>query len=165
MKPCSCSCHKQEGQYPPPCIECGHFRSGHPATPEQLAAAHRIEAVVSGQGERDLYGLGRPWKVSTVSYDGHAGVTTEEGLYVCSVPHKVAEQIVADHNARLAATDAGAAGDAVADAAREFVAALDDVSVFQGGPTQQQHDRQQAALRGLRAALATAEGATEVDGG
>lgn len=43
------------------------------------------------------------WRVSSTSYNGDTGIVTAAGLYVCTVPHEVAMQITADHNALLAA--------------------------------------------------------------
>lgn len=46
----------------------------------------------------DLYGIQKRWKMQPPTYQGDVGIVTEDGLYVCSVPHEVAEQIVRDHN-------------------------------------------------------------------
>jgi hypothetical protein len=51
----------------------------------------------------DLWGRDKPWKIHSTDYQGFTGVVTEDGLYVCNVPHNVAEQIVSDHNQQLAA--------------------------------------------------------------
>jgi hypothetical protein len=52
---------------------------------------------------RRLYApiLERPWVHRETDYNGNAGIATDEGMYVCSVPHEVARRIVEDHNTVL----------------------------------------------------------------
>lgn len=42
--------------------------------------------------------LDRPWVHKETDYNGNAAIVTDEGMYVCSVPHEVAARIVSDHN-------------------------------------------------------------------
>jgi len=59
--------------------------------------------MMSPEQTRKLYApvLDRPWRHHHTDYNGNAGILTDEGMYVCSVPHEVAHRIVEDHNSAL----------------------------------------------------------------
>lgn len=121
---------------------------------------------MSGQGER--------WKIAEDrSFMPSYWMVTDglKDIAQCDT-RELAEQIVSDHNARLAATDAGAAGDAVAlqtlgELKAEMLDALEELPRASYGDNETNIERWIDYINDTlrEAALATAEGATEVDGG
>lgn len=67
---------------------------------------------MSTNKQRRLYApiLDRPWVHKATDHNGNAGIVTDEGMYVCSVPHEVAHRIVEDHNSALGRERCGRCG-------------------------------------------------------